>query len=107
MKRLLILIICLAAQAVRAQRFEIVSPDHASTFAYGGVAMHQLEREARTNQLVARVTFSNRWYSDNDYQRRDEDFDFHFPSLRLDPAEQRYFASGTRSRWVPVAQLRT
>ena len=44
--------------------------------------MHQLEREARTNQLVARVTFSNRWYSDNDYQRRDEDFDFHFPSLR-------------------------
>src|SRR6476660_2891351 len=64
-----------AIASAYGQSVEIVSPNKAYTFAYGDAISHQIEREHFTNEMIARVTFSNYPYAGDREPRRDETFD--------------------------------
>jgi len=87
------------------QGIEIVSPTHAYTYAYGDAFLHQIERDPFTNQMIARVTFSNYPFADDSEPRRDEMFDFVFPGLRFDAARNEFFAYTRRRTRIPIAAL--
>jgi hypothetical protein len=95
-----------AIASVHGQSLEIVSPNHAYTFAYGDAIFHQIERDHSTNEMIARVTFSNYPYAGDREPRCDETFDFTFPGLHFD-AERNEFVARTHHRVrIPVAALR-
>ena len=95
-----------AIAGVHGQSLEIVSPNHAYTFAYGDAIFHQIERDPFTNEMIARVTFSNYPYAGDHQPRRDEMFDFTFPGLHFD-AERNQFVAHTRHQApIPIAALR-
>jgi hypothetical protein len=73
-------------------RASIVSPNHAYTYAYGDAISHQIERDRLTNEMIARVTFSNYPYARDREARRDEMFDFVFSGLQFDATRNEFFA---------------
>ena len=81
-----------AIASANGQSVEIVSPNKAYTFAYGDAISHQIERDHSTNEMIARVTFSNYPYAGDREPRRDETFDFVFPGLRFDAARNEFVA---------------
>lgn len=89
-----------------AGAISIGSPDHAQTFAYGSIIGHQLYVERGTNALVARITFSNFPYYDDDQPRREESFDFRFPGVQLNPAHRTFCARSGHGDLIPVARFR-
>jgi len=96
----------LAMSGARGQNIEIVSPSHAYTYAYGDGISHQIERDPLTNEMIARVTFSNYPYAGDRETRRDEMFDFVFPGLHFDSARGEFFARTSRHGVrVPIAAL--
>ena len=56
-------LLALAVPGAYGQSVEIVSPNHAYTFAYGDAILHQIERNHLTNEMIARVIFSNYPYA--------------------------------------------
>ena len=97
----------LAISKAPGQRIEIVSPNRAYTFAYGDVFSHQIERDRLTNEMIARVTFSNYPYVGDREPRRDEMFDFVFPGLHFDATQNEFFArTSRRGVRIPIATLR-
>src|SRR5438477_13190367 len=63
MKLLLLALLALAVPGAYGQSLEIVSPNHAYAFADGDAISHQIERDHSTNEMIARVTFSNYPYA--------------------------------------------
>src|SRR6266480_1274972 len=61
--KLFLALLVLAVPGAYGQSVEIVSPNKAYTFAYGDAISHQIERNHFTNQMIARVTFSNYPYA--------------------------------------------
>src|SRR5438046_7316863 len=99
MKLLLgLVLLAFAVPTARGQSIEIVSPKQAFTFAYGDAISHQIERDHLTNEMIARVTFSNYPSAGDCEARRDETFDFVFAGLRFDAVRDEFVActpSGT------------
>jgi len=96
----------LAISTAAGQSVEIVSPNHAYTFAYGDAFSHQIERDRLTNEMIARVTFSNYLYAGDREPRRDEMFDFVFPGLHFDAAQNEFFVrTSHRGIRIPIAAL--
>jgi hypothetical protein len=95
-----------ASGSAMAGAISIISPDHAQTFAYGEMISHQLYLDRTAGELTARITFSNLPYVSDDEPRRDESFDFRFPSVQFDPADRTFFARHGRDERIPVAQFR-
>ena len=95
-----------ATASAMADAISITSPNHAQTFAYGSMISHQLYRDGRAAELVAQMTFSNLPYYDDDQPRRDESFDFHFPTVHFDSARQTFFARSEHGELIPVARYR-
>src|SRR5262249_16701890 len=94
-----------AVPPVFAQSIEIVSPSHAYTYAYGDAISHQIERSQITNEMIARVTFSNYPFAGDHEQRRDEMFDFVFPGVHFDVARNEFFARTRHHVRIPIAAL--
>jgi hypothetical protein len=94
-----------AIAGVHGQSVEIVSPSKAYTFAYGDAISHQIERDHFTNEMIARVTFSNYPYAGDREPRRDETFDFVFPGLRFDAARNEFVARTRHQVRIPIAAL--
>jgi hypothetical protein len=92
--------------SVIAGAISITSPDHAQTFAYGEMIWHQLYVERSAGDLAARITFSNLPYNVDDQPRRDESFDFRFPSVQLDSAQRTFFVRHGHGERIPVARFR-
>lgn len=88
------------------QQIEIASPDHAYTFAYGTAFSHQVDRDRLTDQLIARVTFSNYPYATDHQPRCDETFDFRFPGLQFDPERRVFFCRLRGNQSIAVAEYR-
>jgi len=65
----------------------VTSPDHPETFTCGAMIWHRLYLDRTASELAARITFSNLPYAGDDEPRRDESFDFRFPSVQLDSAQ--------------------
>ena len=84
----------------------ITSPDHAQTFAYGQMIWRQLYLDRSAGELMARITFSNLPYNDENEPLRDEAFDFRFPGVQFDSARRTFFAKNRRGELIPVARLR-
>jgi hypothetical protein len=103
MKLLLLALLALAIPGAYGQSVEIVSPNHAYTFAYGDAILHQIERDHLTNEMIARVTFSNYPYAGDREPRRDETFDFVFPGLHFDGARNEFVARIRHQVRVPIA----
>src|SRR5436305_15194610 len=96
MKLLLgLVLLAFAVPTARGQSIEIVSPKQAFTFAYGDAISRQIERDHLTNEMIARVTFSNYPYAGDPEPRCDETFDFVFPGLHFDAARNDFV---TRTR---------
>ena len=89
-----------------ADAVSITSPDHARTYAYGAVTWRQLYLKRTRGELAARIMFSNYPYADANEPRRDEPFDFRFPSIKFDAARGAFFAGGRRGESIPVARFR-
>src|SRR5437660_12592542 len=88
------------------QSLEIVSPNHAYTVAYGDAILHQIERDRLTNEMIARVTFSNYPWAGDREPRRDETFEFSFPSIHFDAAQNEFFArTSRRGSRIPIAAI--
>jgi hypothetical protein len=85
------------------QSLEIVSPNHAYTFAYGDAILHQIERDHLTNEMIARVTFSNYPYAGDREPRCDETFDFVFPGLHFDAARNEFVGRTRHQVRIPIA----
>jgi hypothetical protein len=101
-----LVLLVLAAPGAYAQSIEIVSPKRAYTFAYGDAISHQIERDCLTNQMIARVTFSNYPYAGDREARCDEMFDFVFPGLHFDATQNEFFArTSNRGVRIPIAAL--
>jgi hypothetical protein len=99
-------LLALATSGAYAQAIEIVSPSRAYTFAYGDAISHQIERDRLTNDMIARVRFSNYPYVGDREWRRDEMFDFVFPGLHFDAAQNEFFArTSHRGMRIPIAAL--
>jgi hypothetical protein len=88
---------------VYGQTFEIVSLNHANTFAYGDAIFHQIERDHLANEMVARITFSNYPYAGDREPRCDETFDFVFPGLHFDAARNEFVARTRHQVRIPIA----
>jgi hypothetical protein len=88
------------------QQIAIASPDHAYTFAYGTAFSHQVDRDQVTDQLIARVTFSNYPYTTDRQPRCDETFDFRLPGLQFDPQRRIFFCRSRGNQSIPVAEYR-
>ena len=69
--KLFLALLALAVPGAYGQSVEIVSPNKAYTFAYGDAISHQIERDHFTNEMIARVTFSNYPYTGDREPRRD------------------------------------
>jgi hypothetical protein len=96
----------LAISTARGQSIEIVSPNHAYTFAYSDAFSHQIARDRLTNEMIARVTFSNYPYAGDREPRRDEMFDFVFPGLHFDATQNEFFVrTSHRGVRIPIAAL--
>jgi hypothetical protein len=67
---------------------------------------HQLYLDRTVGELAARITFSNSPYASDDEPRRDEAFDFRFPSVQFDSARRTFFARSGHGELIPVARLR-
>jgi hypothetical protein len=101
-----LVLLALAAPAVFGQNIEIVSPNHAYTFGYSDAFSHQIDRNHLTNEMIARVTFSNYPWAGDREQRRDEMFDFVFPGLHFDTTQNEFFArTSHRGVRIPIAAL--
>jgi hypothetical protein len=99
-------LLAVAIPNARGQSIEIVSPKHAYTFAYGDAISHQIERDRLTNEMIARVTFSNYSYAGDREPRRDEMFDFVFPGLHFDATQNEFFVrTSHRGVRIPIAAL--
>ena len=103
--KLFLALLALAVPGVYGQSVEIVSPNKAYTFAYGEAISHQIERDRFTNEMIARVTFSNYPYAGDSEPRRDETFDFVFPGLRFDVARNEFVAHIRHQERIPIAAL--
>lgn len=99
------ILLALAVPIAHAESLEIVSPSHAYTFAYGDAVSHQIEHDQFTNEMIARVTFSNYPYAGDCDPRRDEVFDFVFPGLRFDATRKEFFARVSGHMRLPIAAL--
>jgi hypothetical protein len=95
----------LAIAGAHGQSFEIVSPNHFYTFAYGDAIFHEIDRDHFTNEMIARVTFSNYPYAGDREPRRDETFDFVFPGLHFDAARNKFVARTRHQVRIPIAAL--
>ena len=83
-------LLALAIPNAHGEGIEIVSPNHAYTFAYGDAFSHQIERDRLTNEMIARIRFSNYPYAGDCEPRRDEMFDFVFPGLHSMPHKMNF-----------------
>ena len=106
MKLLLgLVLLAFAVPTARGQSIEIVSPKQAFTFAYGDAISRQIERDHLTNEMIARVTFSNYPYAGDREPRCDEMFDFVFPGLQFDATRNEFFARTPQRPRIPIAAL--
>jgi hypothetical protein len=103
--KLFIALLALSVPGVYGQTFEIVSPNHAYTFAYGDAISHRIERDHLTNEMIARVTFSNYPYAGDREPRCDETFDFVFSGLHFDAARNEFVARTRHQLRIPIAAL--
>jgi hypothetical protein len=103
--KLFFALLALAVHCAYGQSVEIVSPNKADTFAYGAAISHQIERDRFTNEMIARVTFSNYLYAGDREPRQDETFDFVFPGLHFDAARNEFVARTRHRVGIPIAAL--
>jgi hypothetical protein len=103
--KLFLALLALAVPGAFGQSVEIVSPSKAYTFAYGDAISHQIERDHFSNEMIARVTFSNYAYAGDREPRRDEAFDFVFPGLRFDAARNEFVARTRHQVRIAIAAL--
>ena len=106
MRVAILLALLTASASAIAGAISIPSPDHAQTFAYGGMISRQLYLNRGGGELAARVTFSNLPYAGDTEPRRDESFDFRFPGAQFDSARHAFFAKGPHGDLIPVARFR-
>jgi hypothetical protein len=95
-----------ASASVMADVISVTSPDHPQTFAYGQMISHELYLDRRAGELAVRITFSNLPYDGDDEPRRDEPFDFRFPGVQFDSAQQTFFVRRAYGEPIPVARFR-
>ena len=88
-----------------AEAISITGRDHAQTFAYGAMLGHELYLDRTAGELAARITFSNLPYADDNALRRDESFDFRFPSVRFDSTRVIFFGRSSHGELIPVARF--
>ena len=92
--------------SVMADAICITSPNQPQTFTYGAMIWHELYLQCTARELAARITFSNVPYAGDDEPRRDESFDFRFPSLQFDSARRTFFVNSRHGERITVARFR-
>jgi hypothetical protein len=71
------------------------SPGHPTTWVAGATRVHQdLRWDGRHNVLVADVKYSTADWADSDNPTQEDDFILPFPSVRFDPATNKFMANG-------------
>jgi hypothetical protein len=78
----------------------IASPDKAQVMVFSQIINKDLHWNARTNALIASMTFSNVNYVSRTESRTDQDVYFTLSGVQYDPARRTFYKTG---RHVPVA----
>jgi hypothetical protein len=87
--------------AAEAHLWEISSPEHEQTFAYGSERSRAWEQ--RGNHLVLFIHFTNDPYVNIDEPRLYDDFSFDFPNVTLGPDHRTFYYHPGKGTAVPVA----
>lgn len=107
MRRALFVVLLFGAMTwVHGSEVVLTSPDRARTFAYGEMIWRQLSVYPGTQQLAARITFSNVSFAGGSEERVDEPFDFRFPGTHVDPVTKTIFVRDHRGNRITVARFR-
>ena len=88
---------CLPARAGEETLYGVYasSPEHPATWVAGATRGHQdLRWDGRHNVLVADVEYSTADWADSANPTQEDDFILPFPSVRFDPATNKFMANG-------------
>jgi hypothetical protein len=107
MLRLLSLLLALTmlplfAEDASGPVISIVSPDVASTFAFGTMTKRALIWSESTQTLLAEVTFEDEQQSTN--QANEDTHRFRLPGVTLDKAHGIFYATSSKGEVIPVAR---
>jgi hypothetical protein len=98
-----VLLFALAAASAHAGLWEVKSPDHRQTFAYGSERNRSWLRQG--SHLAAVLDFTNDPYVDNDNPRQYDDFIFQFPNVVLGQDGRTFYYRAPGRKSVPVAVM--
>jgi hypothetical protein len=90
-------------QASSPQYYRITSPDHEQTFAYGMEQNRVWVMRGADRHLAIRLTYTNDPFVDRINPRQTDNFEFHFPAVRLDAEGHTFYYHAPGGQLVPVA----
>jgi hypothetical protein len=97
----LLLTVIYSAGLVKAETWEVTSPDQGQTFAYGSERSRQWFTQG--GHLALAMHFTNDPYVDTINFRQYDDFIFNFPNLTLGKNGKTFFYHPTQNQAIPVA----
>jgi hypothetical protein len=83
----------------------ITSPDTGTTFAFGDIKSRALYWRDSDKTLIARVTFTDAGYLDNN-AATDDVLEFRLPGVALDAAKGIFYATSAKGEQIPVAHYK-
>ena len=93
-----------AAQADVRHYWNIVSPDHEQTFAYGTEQSRVWDVRGRDRHLVVLLNFTNDPFVDRQNPRQYDNFIFAFPGITLGKDGRTFYYRTSDGRAIPVAR---
>jgi hypothetical protein len=98
-----VLLVTLPVQAEPRQFWNIASPDHEQTFAYGSEQNRIWTERGRDRHLVVLLNFTNDPFVDRQNPRQYDNFTFSFPGVTLGRDGHTFYYRASDGRKIPVA----
>ncbi|HEV3272415.1 MAG TPA: hypothetical protein VGZ93_09565 [Candidatus Methylacidiphilales bacterium] len=95
-----------AAQAYTCHLWNVASPNHEQTFAYGSEQHRVWAERGRDRHLAVLLDFTNDPYVDSDNPRQYDNFTFSFPGVTLGKDGHTFYYRTPDGRSIPVAAKR-
>ena len=96
----------LSAQADASHFWQVVSPDHEQTWAYGSEQNRVWAERGRDRHLVVLMEFTNDPFVDRQNPREYDNFSFAFPGVTLGKDGRTFYYRTPEGRSIPIAAKR-
>ena len=94
-------------QAYSKQYWEVVSPNHGQTYAYGSLLRKAWMAQDKDQHLALLLTYTNDPFVDNVAPRRYDYFTFNFPKIKLGADGKTFYYRASNGRLLPVAEQKS